>query len=105
MSELGQNRKSSMRANVFWFAPESGHRAMQSACPFRAISGLMHRSNLTAYSITSPARPSSDRGIARSSVLAVLRLMADSIFIGDRGRGSACDLLVPIRTIVLGGNP
>src|SRR5438105_169653 len=33
---LGQNRKSSMRAYVFRFAPESGHRAMQSACPFRA---------------------------------------------------------------------
>src|SRR2546427_10819262 len=33
---LGQNRKSSMRANVFRFAPESGHPAMQSACPFRA---------------------------------------------------------------------
>jgi hypothetical protein len=36
MSELGQNRKSSMRAHVFRFAPESGHRAMQSACPFGA---------------------------------------------------------------------
>ncbi len=70
-----------------------------------AISGLMHRSNLTAYSITSSAHPSSDRGIVRSSDLAVLRLVANSIFIGDRGRGSACDLLVPIRTIVLGGNP
>ncbi len=39
MSEPGQNRKSSMRAYVFRFVPESGHRAMQSACPFRAISG------------------------------------------------------------------
>src|SRR6266404_1457554 len=36
-----QNRKSSMRANVFRFAPESGHRAMQSACPFRANSRPM----------------------------------------------------------------
>src|SRR5258705_10817706 len=70
-----------------------------------AISGLMHRSNLTAYSITSSAHPSSDRGIVRSSVLAVLRLVANSIFIGDSGSGSAYDLLVPIRTIVLGGNP
>ena len=40
-SEMGQNRKSSMRANVFRFAPESGHRAMQSACPFRANNGLV----------------------------------------------------------------
>ena len=39
MSESGQNRKSSMRANVFRYAPESGHRAMQSACPFRANNG------------------------------------------------------------------
>jgi hypothetical protein len=38
MSDVGQNRKSSMRAHVFRFAPESGHRAMQSACPFRADS-------------------------------------------------------------------
>jgi len=28
-----------MRANVFRYAPESGHRAVQSACPFRANSG------------------------------------------------------------------
>src|SRR5712671_1069138 len=32
----GQNRKSSMRAHVFRFAPDSGHCAVQSACPFRA---------------------------------------------------------------------
>jgi hypothetical protein len=36
MSHMGQTEKNSMRANVFRFAPESGHRAMQSACPFRA---------------------------------------------------------------------
>jgi hypothetical protein len=35
---LGQNRKSSMRANVVRFAPESGHFATESACPFRADS-------------------------------------------------------------------
>src|SRR5882724_3861654 len=34
---LGQNRKSSMRAHVFRFAPDSGHCAVQSACPFRAM--------------------------------------------------------------------
>src|SRR5258705_8210169 len=34
MSETGQNRKSSMRAYVFRFPPESGHCAMQSVCPF-----------------------------------------------------------------------
>lgn len=31
----GQNRKYSRRAYVFRFAPESGHCAAQSACPFR----------------------------------------------------------------------
>jgi hypothetical protein len=36
MSAWGQNRKSSMRANDFRFAPKSGHCATQSACPFRA---------------------------------------------------------------------
>jgi hypothetical protein len=56
MSQLGQNRKSSTRANVFRFAPESGHRAMQSACPFRANNRLMHRSDYQLYSITSSAR-------------------------------------------------
>ena len=33
---IGQNRKSSMRAHVFRFAPESGHCATEPACPFRA---------------------------------------------------------------------
>ena len=36
MSQLGQNRISSLRGYVFRFAPESGHRALQSACLFRA---------------------------------------------------------------------
>jgi hypothetical protein len=36
MSEMGQNRISSLRGYVFCFAPESGHRALQSACLFRA---------------------------------------------------------------------
>src|SRR6266403_2967933 len=36
-----QNRKTSMRANVFRFAPKSGHCAIQPACPFRAKSRLM----------------------------------------------------------------
>src|SRR5258705_13449108 len=43
---LGQNRKSSMRAYVFRFAPESGRRATWSACPFRAIFGLKQCSKM-----------------------------------------------------------
>jgi hypothetical protein len=41
MSQLGQNRISSLRGYVFRFAPESGHRELQSACLFRANNGLM----------------------------------------------------------------
>jgi len=74
VSASGQNRKSSMRANVFRFAPESGHRAMQSACPFRAMNGLMRRSKRHLYSIILSARPSSEGGTARPSALAALRL-------------------------------
>ena len=33
---LGQNRKSSMRANVFRCSPNNGHCQYTSACPFRA---------------------------------------------------------------------
>ncbi len=36
MSLLGQNRKSSMRANVFRCSPNNGHCQDTSACPFRA---------------------------------------------------------------------
>jgi hypothetical protein len=54
-----------MRAHVFRFAPESGHRDMQSACPFRATSGLMHRSK-QLYSITSSVRESSIGGMVRA---------------------------------------
>src|SRR5258708_32994929 len=45
MSESGQNRKSSMRAHVFRFAPKSGHCATESACPFGAKPG--HRDRFT----------------------------------------------------------
>src|SRR5260370_36809212 len=45
MSQLGQNRKSSMRAHVFRCSPNSGHRQDTSACPFRAISRLPFSEN------------------------------------------------------------
>jgi hypothetical protein len=41
MSETSQNRKSSMRAYVFRFAPENGHCVTRSICPFRA--SMRHR--------------------------------------------------------------
>ena len=37
---IGQNRKNSMRAYDFRFAPESGHCATESARPFRANTGI-----------------------------------------------------------------
>jgi hypothetical protein len=40
MSAVGQNAKYSLRADVFRSTPKTGHRSMQSACPFRAMSGL-----------------------------------------------------------------
>jgi hypothetical protein len=39
MSESGQNRKNSVRANVFWCTSESGHCLTRSACRIRAKSG------------------------------------------------------------------
>jgi hypothetical protein len=38
MSHLGQNTKYSSRVDVFRFAPELGHRSIQSACLKRAKS-------------------------------------------------------------------
>jgi hypothetical protein len=46
---LGQNRISSPRGYVFRFAPESGHRALQSACLFRANRRLTQRSNYQLF--------------------------------------------------------
>src|SRR5712671_7687614 len=40
---LGQNRKSSMRANDFRCSPNNGHRQETSACPFRASSRPANR--------------------------------------------------------------
>jgi hypothetical protein len=36
MSQLGQKAKYSLRADVFRFAPDSGHVATAAAFPFRA---------------------------------------------------------------------
>jgi hypothetical protein len=41
MSGSGQTEKNSVRVYVFRFAPESRHRALQSACLFRARCGLL----------------------------------------------------------------
>src|SRR5215475_16090275 len=46
----GQKRKSSERANVFRFTPESGQTADASGCPLCAMTGLMRCSSKTASS-------------------------------------------------------
>src|SRR5713226_5683374 len=65
MSQLGQKAKYSLRADVFRFAPDNGRDATTAACPFRAISGLMHGSKQRTYSITSSARPSNVGGTVK----------------------------------------
>src|SRR6476659_6343034 len=46
MSHLGQNRKSSMRANVFRCSLNNGHRQDTSACPFRAAGSTGRRNDV-----------------------------------------------------------
>src|ERR1700687_5203426 len=48
----------------------------------RANKRLMHRSNLTAYSITSSARAINAAGISRASVRAAFRLMISRNLVG-----------------------
>jgi hypothetical protein len=60
---------------------ESRHEAPAQYLTRWAINELMQRSKQQLYSITSSARPSNGRGIVRPSALAVLRLMANSIFV------------------------
>ena len=45
MTASGQNAKYSARADVFRFAPKTGHRSMRSVCPVCAKSRLMRRSS------------------------------------------------------------
>src|SRR6266849_1028178 len=62
-------------AGIIW-------RVWRSACPKRAMNGLMRRSKRHLYSITLSARPSSEGGTERPSALAVLRLTISSDFVG-----------------------
>jgi hypothetical protein len=78
MSQMGQNRKSSTRANVFCSAPNNGDCATVSACPFCAAKSGSDR----RYSITSSARNKIEGGTVRLSTLAVLAFTASSNFTG-----------------------
>jgi len=65
----------------------------------KAMNGLMHRRKQQLYSITSSARVSNVAGMTRSSVLAVLRLTANSKLIGcSIGRSLA---FVPLKILAM----
>ena len=70
------------RTEDFHSPPINRHRHRASACLKRANKRLMHRSNLTAYSIISSARASSDGETVNPSAFAVLRLTASRYFVG-----------------------
>jgi hypothetical protein len=64
------------------FTPVNGHHRPIRSGPKSANKRLMHCSNLTAYSITSSARASSDGETVNPSAFAVLRLTASRYFVG-----------------------
>src|ERR1700722_4543879 len=61
---------------------KNGNTADIACGPVRARNRLMHRSKWPPYSISSLARASSVGGPSRPSALAVLRLIANSYFVG-----------------------
>src|ERR1700757_3424242 len=65
------------------FTPKLGHCTMQPAWLKRAKFGLMHRSKLSDYSITSSARPSSVGGILNPIARAVLRSTLSRNLVGN----------------------
>ena len=69
MSELGQQRKGSQRANVVRFTPKSDHRADIPDRQLRANSGCAQLQQRHRYSITSSARARSECGTAMPSSL------------------------------------
>jgi hypothetical protein len=53
------------------FTPKSGHCRARMGCPLGAKSGLMHRSEVGRYSITSSARANNVAGIVTPTALDV----------------------------------
>ena len=64
------------------YAPESCRGGHPRARPFRATTGLMHRSKQPIYSITSSASNCMEVGTVRPSAAAVFRLMTRSNLTG-----------------------
>src|SRR6202011_3429260 len=66
----------------FRVTPRNGHHQVGPVGPVRATTGLMRRSKLRAYSITSSAVASSVAGMLSPSAAAVLRLTTSSNLVG-----------------------
>src|SRR5262245_1659905 len=77
---LGQDRLSEECPRRVRFTSTNRHQSPRLSRPVSANCGLMHRSKLSDYSISSSARPDSGSGTVMPSVLAVLRLMTNSTF-------------------------
>jgi len=84
------------RADHFRSSPNSGLGVALRQLTLCAITGLLHRSQLGSYSITSSALASSVGGTLRPSAFAVLRLMINSNLVGSTTGRSAG--LAPART-------
>ena len=59
---LGSKTEVAVLRRDVCFAPVSGHRQLGGARPLCAMKRLMHRSNLTGYSMTSSARANTVAG-------------------------------------------
>jgi hypothetical protein len=78
MSVEGHSRRFDPQPATSGLPPINGHRQTSRSDPFRAKTGLVHRSRQQLHSITSSARASSVGDTVRPIVFAVLRLMISS---------------------------
>ena len=93
--ELALNDRSGSKADLtapksnLRFTPESGLKADIALCPFRAMNGLMHRSNLSGYSITSSfGKPGLPQSFLVSREVFGIPIRAQHVFeIGNAQRG------------------
>jgi len=82
MSALGSLADIQLEMFDVRFAPKGGHPTTRPQCPFRAMNGLMHRSNSPLHSITLSARSRIDVATSILSAFAVLRFTTSSNFVG-----------------------
>jgi hypothetical protein len=97
MSHKGHSRPSHFVPvlNNVRYASDSDHSRYESELTLWAITGLMHRSKESLYSITSSAIESTFCGTSMPSARAVCRLMANSnLVVCSTGRSAG---LAPLR--------